>query len=827
MLVADRGADAPLAADAVTFAEDSVYKGDGQSGRSRCFSNLDGSLLGLGEQNNDDIERMARRRSRLLEPHPDVVNSPAHDAARRAVASQVMPRTQVGEHYGNCIRLAAENKITYKNAFDLHLIDYMGEMIKKEDFTSFRMASSSLDASAKIYAGRVDAVHQETYKVLTGLGRSDKPPKSEVDKPGEDNQVIGDSDDSAEDAGVTSNDRKKKDRRRAPNAKNVIATTLSKIRSKIKAFGADVDPLFQQRAAVFDDGGTVELRLNRLRTRSKYSELLQDSNTPLFNQADSAYSVCCIKPVELYPIIDSHSLEAPLCAAFDNFHFNDAEYTTTSIHLDPVTPVAMDDDYGSGNATPFPHVSPPLMDFNDDDTAGPPIGSEEDGDVTLVNEGNDKLANAGDVRIVDAVPEQMTEPTAEGELFVSSLKSMLAAHLENFGQVNDGILGLWAGPEHWRKKAKRRRLDEFGNAALVENEENVTTIGKSGRAKATKKIKKINVEYDTALLDAGENRSKSGCIVRSDWSKHLELHTKAAGKSPILREQNRRLAGERFNVLPPSITDARQNIYELFNREVICNIVDAKTNETHENATANAMAEGGIVPPWLDSQAAAAAAEDGCQDVDAGNVDHAPIDDDDDDDEIAPYDGIFTQQMAEENPSAMPVEDGDGVPLVAPPRQVARLEIGYARAAKLINVRHLKSVLWGMIETSLAGGPPAKKPRASVEDEEGAVEKSTEFPKCYFGDILTGLPAKVSKQAAGELSVAIGLNCLLHLANEKDLFIESGEDCADLSIFQGLSAAEQALISQYKRRSDRFEVQRAKKQVSLDRWLESSVENDD
>lgn len=58
---------------------------------------------------------------------------------------------------------------------------------------------------------------------------------------------------------------------------------------------------------------------------------------------------------------------------------------------------------------------------------------------------------------------RVAEPTAEGELFVSSLKLMLASHLENFGQVNDGILGLWAGPEHWRKKAKRRRLDEFGS----------------------------------------------------------------------------------------------------------------------------------------------------------------------------------------------------------------------------------------------------------------------------------------------------------------------------------------------------------------------------
>ena len=35
-----------------------------------------------------------------------------------------------------------------------------------------QVASSTLDASAKIYAGRVDAIHSETYKVLSGLGRT-------------------------------------------------------------------------------------------------------------------------------------------------------------------------------------------------------------------------------------------------------------------------------------------------------------------------------------------------------------------------------------------------------------------------------------------------------------------------------------------------------------------------------------------------------------------------------------------------------------------------------------------------------------------------------
>ena len=45
----------------------------------------------------------------------------------------------------------------------------------------FQVASSTLDASAKIYAGRVDAIHAETYKVLTGLGRgTDKNNKGNI-----------------------------------------------------------------------------------------------------------------------------------------------------------------------------------------------------------------------------------------------------------------------------------------------------------------------------------------------------------------------------------------------------------------------------------------------------------------------------------------------------------------------------------------------------------------------------------------------------------------------------------------------------------------------
>lgn len=40
-------------------------------------------------------------------------------------------------------------------------------------FCYWKVASCTLDASAKIYAGRVDSIHAQAYKMLGGLGRAE------------------------------------------------------------------------------------------------------------------------------------------------------------------------------------------------------------------------------------------------------------------------------------------------------------------------------------------------------------------------------------------------------------------------------------------------------------------------------------------------------------------------------------------------------------------------------------------------------------------------------------------------------------------------------
>ena len=74
------------------------------------------------------------------------------------------------------VHLVFQNKINAKNAFDVDTefvksISGMLERSQKDKESSWLRASASLDASAKIYGFRVDQVHTETYKVLSGLHR--------------------------------------------------------------------------------------------------------------------------------------------------------------------------------------------------------------------------------------------------------------------------------------------------------------------------------------------------------------------------------------------------------------------------------------------------------------------------------------------------------------------------------------------------------------------------------------------------------------------------------------------------------------------------------
>uniref|UniRef100_A0A8D9EWN7 Condensin complex subunit 2 n=1 Tax=Cacopsylla melanoneura TaxID=428564 RepID=A0A8D9EWN7_9HEMI len=130
------------------------------------------------ESTNDDEAERSRYRKQLEDQARE--GSPA--VSVRSAASSVggapgpsiletFTAKQLNDHFTSCIKLSAENKINVKNAFDLQLIDYMTLMLKKKDsiMNDFSIASTTLDASAKIYGCRVDSLFQNIVSIANSL----------------------------------------------------------------------------------------------------------------------------------------------------------------------------------------------------------------------------------------------------------------------------------------------------------------------------------------------------------------------------------------------------------------------------------------------------------------------------------------------------------------------------------------------------------------------------------------------------------------------------------------------------------------------------------
>lgn len=134
--------------------------------------------------NDDDAEKHSRQQELLQELHSLHIESPGTPGRKRRSIGLVPPTftdVQLAQHYASCIRLSTENKITPKNAFQLHLIDHIRKVLQTEDgSTNFQSASCTLDASAKIYAYRVDHVHSEALHIAGELGISSRLRKREL-----------------------------------------------------------------------------------------------------------------------------------------------------------------------------------------------------------------------------------------------------------------------------------------------------------------------------------------------------------------------------------------------------------------------------------------------------------------------------------------------------------------------------------------------------------------------------------------------------------------------------------------------------------------------
>ena len=124
--------------------------------------------------------------------------------------------------------------------------------------------------------------------------------------------------------------------------------------------------------------------------------------------------------------------------------------------------------------------------------------------------------------------------------------------------------------------------------------------------------------------------------------------------------------------------------------------------------------------------------------------------------------------------------DIDTDKLLQATRKVEKVDIGYASIAKRVNVRKLKTDIWSEIdkETSSKAVIPVDSENAVADKKKEKAEKQV-APTISFQDLISDIAVK---QQQKEVSLPFYFICLLHLANEKTLKIDSPASMDDLFI---------------------------------------------
>ncbi|XP_068027181.1 condensin complex subunit 2, partial [Melanerpes formicivorus] len=262
--------------------------------------------------NDDERERRQRRRSKITDIQLGATDSPLglgsplpRQAEARLQETLQWTNAQIAEHYNTCIKLSTENKITTKNAFGLHLIDYLTEILQQKESgeTDFKVAVGTLDASAKIYSARVDVIHADTYRVLGGLGKD---------------VAATDDKESPEGEASTAPEAAKRAQKKSKRSFKTIAQDVSSIDLPEASRRCEVNPMFQRTAAAFDQGSTAGVFLSRTHTSGCHTELLSDSKLPPLPAAPSTEPVAV---PGLKALLEDCLGNHPICSSLAGFQF--------------------------------------------------------------------------------------------------------------------------------------------------------------------------------------------------------------------------------------------------------------------------------------------------------------------------------------------------------------------------------------------------------------------------------------------------------------------------------------------------------------------------
>jgi len=711
----------------------------------------------------------------------------------------------LGDLYSKCVQLVNENKISTKNAFDLQLIEHMDDIVDsfmggskrggRRNSTSagskkpaaaataegaveesrFHEASCTIEASARIYACRVDCVHTDTYRILGGLNTADLGPEAQE---GEDVQG-------------------NKKRRRV-----VGVNTLERNEANIVQQNIDndeqSDPMFRRMAASFDAGGAKGLLLNHLPTAEDLS-LVFNADIPLTRAALTS-DVLFAKPKAL----PTHELGlgdpaaaiakfkgARLCPEVDAFRRQLYGDVTLDVSMPDSIAKCLEsrrvaDLSGAEVDQPPAPLSPPSPAPGIDN-----IDMTDPQDSLGAGDGFLPLQDAAP--LTDApMPEGPALPLADADRALGTgFSTALGGSWPSADTTEDAIAFdelfekfCGAGGSHqfayfdecWSKVAKDKDgqavalADAAGDGVLAP----VSDAAPGARERAPKRplFDLTNLDQPAKVIETEPCHKHQLSERAAQWALHKDVPPYMIDRItmpswPTWSRCDFACLGLRPHLMlklvkkPPPPGEGPHCFSDLFSTVVVENpdafpwlggARGARFDEDEE-----------FVRPARDTDFAD---DGGDEDFDAQGL-PAHLDVDPQELFLRPEDQVLPD--CEEMQAADDFDTGD-LDLADQPQTVGSVDIGYSRNSKFVDVKLVKKHLWDCISDDIAHVKQSKPEERMVSSFQTLVNRTVE---------------RLPKGETENLSVAVCFICQLHLCNEKGVELEVRKPLGDFDVVNG------------------------------------------
>ncbi|KAK4046790.1 hypothetical protein OIO90_006432 [Microbotryomycetes sp. JL221] len=658
-------------------------------------------------------------------------------ASNNGVAAPLVVESQ---RYEEWMKIATDNKITSTNTWNLALIDYFHDMTLlrngDDDSINFQKASCTLDGCVKIWTSRVDSVATETGKLLSGLADDASADKDDRGDKDADDEGQDDGDDDGEGRGT-------KTRKRSARQAATLADSFSKIKVKALDLEFTVDPLFKKTSADFDEGGAGGILMNHLGCDGSMRVVFDAGDAKLsVSDEDEAETVeqdvgmrvdLTALVAKFLPRGVGAVADMALCPSLSGFKFS----PESNLDLDILRNAdGLDDNDAPGADLLGLH-------FGDDSSSNhqyDDFANREFGGEGYMAEG---FAEGDDNEIDFFAGMPSSEPSIEsqtheghrGDSDIQITADGTGEHM--FGYFDDKLSKNWAGPAHWKLRRAPPKPDE---------QQSTTT-------KPVKEKAAFSIDFASPPPFSAEEL----------FAVATPASIRAPRKSSLQAKSKRSRMTEREDMfmLPDDCRFTSATLLRLFLKPKVSLRMRRRVLVNEE--------------PDVEYWAGACAPDD-----DLGGEDVAmrpDYDDDAGDDYVVPFD---TQILNDEHDVGFEDDEEEARQTKlselddllentqGPLRRVKPENINYAKRAKRVDVKKLKDTIWKELEdvTIVVDDLPASSNYSPGAD--AAAEPLV--------PVVSGLRKAYPKDKMDEISTSYCFICLLHLANEKGLRIQTPTD---------------------------------------------------